>query len=173
MKRPRLRAYLGLGLLAAGLCGLALSGDLLQHAWRLWAFYGLSLGGFGLLATAATSLPLRGALVAAVLLRVVFLPVTPSLSDDVYRYLWDGQVQRAGTSPYLYAPADPRLDGVQAAAGAGLRALVNHPRLRTVYPPLAEELFLGAGPTSPAPPESTPSAAASSSGSSSWGPPTC
>ena len=34
MKRPRLRAYLGLGLLAAGLCGLALSGDLLQHPER-------------------------------------------------------------------------------------------------------------------------------------------
>ena len=175
MKRPRLRAYLGLGLLAAGLCGLALSGDLLLHAGRLWAFYGLSLAGFGLLATAATSLPLRGALVAGILLRVVFLPVTPSLSDDVYRYLWDGQVQRAGVSPYLYAPADPRLDRVagsetgaaggggsgEADAGrsgqadrgeeaggsapdtAGLRALVNHPRLRTVYPPLAQALFLG------------------------------
>ena len=153
MKRPRLRAYLGLGLLAAGLCGLALSGDLLLHAGRLWAFYGLSLAGFGLLATAATSLPLRGALVAGILLRVVFLPVTPSLSDDVYRYLWDGQVQRAGVSPYLYAPADPRLDAVAGGGGqeaggsapdtAGLRALVNHPRLRTVYPPLAQALFLG------------------------------
>jgi hypothetical protein len=142
MKRPRLRACLGLGLLAAGLCGLALSGDLQQHVWRLGAFYGVSLAGFGLLATAATSLPLRGALVAAVLLRVVFLPVAPSLSDDVYRYLWDGQVQRAGLDPYLYAPADPRLDEVQAAGG-GLRPLVNHPRLRTVYPPLAQELFVG------------------------------
>jgi len=143
MKRPRLRAWLGLGLLAAGLCGLALSGDLLLHAGRLWAFYGLSLAGFGLLATAATSLPLRGAIVAAVLLRLVFLPVTPSLSDDVYRYLWDGQVQSAGASPYLYAPADPRLDEVQAAGPAGLRPLVNHPRLRTVYPPLAQALFRG------------------------------
>ncbi len=143
MKRPRLRAYLGLALLAAGLCGLALSGELLLHAGRLWAFYGLSLAGFGLLATAATSLPLRGALVAAVLLRVVFLPGTPSLSDDVYRYLWDGHVQRAGADPYLYAPADPRLDGVTGGGAAELRSLVNHPQLRTVYPPLAEVLFLG------------------------------
>jgi hypothetical protein len=139
MKRPRLRAYLGLGLLAAGLCGLALSGDLLLHGGRLWAFYGLSLVGFGLLATAAASLPLRGVIVAAVVLRVVFLPVTPSLSDDFYRYLWDGRVQRAGVNPYLYAPADPRLDGVPSAA----RTHVNHPRLRTIYPPLAETLFLG------------------------------
>jgi uncharacterized membrane protein YhaH (DUF805 family) len=139
MKRPRLRAYLGLGLLAAGLCGLALSGDLLQHPERLWAFYGLSLAGFGLLASAATSLPLRVAVVAAVIVRLLFLPGVPSLSDDFYRYLWDGRVQLAGENPYLYAPADPRLDGV-AFAG---RADVNHPRLRTVYPPLEQATFLG------------------------------
>jgi hypothetical protein len=139
MKRPRLRAYLGLGLLAAGLCGLALSGDLILHIERFVAFYGLSLAGFALLATAATALPLRGALVAAVLLRVVFLPVMPSLSDDIYRYQWDGRVQQAGVNPYLYAPNDPRLDRVRYAD----RARINHPGVRTVYPPLAEATFFG------------------------------
>jgi hypothetical protein len=93
MMRPRLRAYLGLGLLAAGLCGLALAGDLAVHVERFVAFYGLSLGGFALLA--AASLP------------------------------------RAGINPYRYAPDDPRLDGVDYAD----RARVNHPRVRTVYPP--------------------------------------
>lgn len=139
MKRPRLRAYLGLGLLAAGLCGLALSGDLILHIERFVAFYGLSLAGFALLATAATAVPLRGALVAAVVLRLVFLPGTPSLTDDFYRYRWDGEVQRAGVNPYRYAPDDPRLDGVLYAD----RDHVNHPRLKTVYPPLAEATFYG------------------------------
>lgn len=139
MKRPRVRAYLGLVLLAAGLCGLALSGDLLHHPERMLAFYGLSLAGFALLATAATSLPLRGAIVAGVVLRLVFLPAVPTLSDDFYRYLWDGRVQLAGVHPYLYAPADPRLDRVTFSG----RAFVNHPRLRTVYPPLADAAFLG------------------------------
>jgi hypothetical protein len=139
MKRPRLRAYLGLGLLAAGLCGLALSGDLILHIERFVAFYGLSLAGFGLLATAATTLPLRGALVAAVLLRVIFLPGVPSLTDDFYRYQWDGRVQQAGVNPYRYAPDDPRLDRVGYADRSG----INHPRLRTVYPPLAQATFYG------------------------------
>jgi len=139
MMRPRLRAYLGLGLLAAGLCGLALAGDLAVHVERFVAFYGLSLGGFALLETAAASLPLRGALVAAVILRVVFLPGVPDLTDDFYRYQWDGRVQQAGINPYRYAPDDPRLDGVDYAD----RARVNHPRVRTVYPPLAEATFLG------------------------------
>ena len=139
MKHPRVRAYLGLGLLAAGLLGLALSGDLLQRPERMFAFYGLSLSGFVVLATAAASVPLRVALVTAVLVRVAFLPGVPSLSDDFYRYLWDGRVQLARVNPYLYAPADPRLDGVPFAG----RASVNHPRLQTVYPPLAQAAFLG------------------------------
>jgi hypothetical protein len=139
MKRPRLRAHLGLGLLAAGLCGLALSGDLILHIERFVAFYGLSLAGFALLASAAATLPLRSALIAAVVLRVIFLPGVPSLSDDVYRYQWDGRVQRAGIDPYRYAPGDPRLDGVSYAD----RARINHPRIRTVYPPLAEATFYG------------------------------
>jgi len=139
MKRPRLRAYLGLGLLVAGLCGLALSGDLILHIERFVAFYGLSLAGFALLATATATLPLRGALVAAVLLRVIFLPGTPSLTDDFYRYQWDGRVQQAGINPYRYAPNDPRLDGVAYVD----RDRVNHPKVRTVYPPLAEATLLG------------------------------
>ena len=139
MKRPRLRAYLGLGLLAAGLCGLALSGDLIVHIERFVAFYGLSLAGFALLATAAATLPLRGALVAAVILRVIFLPGTPSLTDDFYRYQWDGRVQQAVINPYRYAPSDPRLDRVDYTD----RDRVNHPRLRTVYPPLTEATFFG------------------------------
>ena len=61
-------------------------------------------------------------------------PFTPSLSDDAYRYVWDGKVQLAGQNPYRFAPADRRLDGVRYAD----RGRINHPRLRTVYPPLAE-----------------------------------
>jgi hypothetical protein len=136
---PRLRAYSGLGLLAAGLCGLALSGDLLLHSERFAAFYGLSLAGFALLATAPATLPLRGALVAAIVLRVIFLPGTPSLTDDFYRYEWDGRVQQAGVNPYRHAPCDPQLDRVDYAD----RDRINHPELRTVYPPLAEATFYG------------------------------
>ena len=101
---PRLRAYLGLVVIAAGICGLAVSGDLLVHATRFTAFYVLAGAGFALLATAAASLPLRGAVVAAVVLRLVLLPVLPSLSDDYHRYVWDGRVQLAGRQS-LHAPA--------------------------------------------------------------------
>ena len=139
LKTPRLRAYLGLVVLAAGLAGLAVSGDLLLHAARFTAFYALAGAGFALLATAATSLPLRGALVAAVVLRLIFLPGLPSLSDDYHRYVWDGRVQLAGGNPYRYRPSDPALDGVRYAG----RERINHQELRTIYPPLTQVVFAG------------------------------
>jgi Glycosyltransferase family 87 len=139
LKDPRLRAYLGLAVLAAGLVGLALSGDLLVHTLRFASFYVLSGAGFALLATAAASLPLRAAIVAAVILRLVFLPGMPSLTTDYYRYVWDGRVQLAGINPYKYPPYKHQLDGVQFAD----RALINHDELKTAYPPLTEAVFLG------------------------------
>ncbi len=139
LKTPRSRAYLGLAVLAAGLVGLALSGDLLVHATWFTAFYVLAGAGFALLATAATSLPLRGAIVAAVVLRLIFLPVMPSLSDDYHRYVWDGRVQLAGINPYQYRPYEHALDRVRYAG----RDRINHDELRTIYPPLTQAVFLG------------------------------
>lgn len=139
MTGARRRAFLGVGITAAGIVGLTLSGNLSIHETRFAVFYGLSLGGFAVLATAAGSLPLRGALLAAVLLRLALLPGAPTLSDDFYRFLWDGHVQLGGTNPYLYAPADAALDGV----GCADRDDVDFPDVRTPYPPLAQATFLG------------------------------
>jgi hypothetical protein len=75
--------------------------------------------------------------VVAIALRLVFLPLTPELSDDVYRYLWDGHVQLSGVNPYLYAPADPAL----AEFHTGWHAQINDPDVPTIYPPLAQVAF--------------------------------
>jgi hypothetical protein len=48
-------------------------------------------------------------LASTVLFRVVLLPATPSLSDDVYRYQFDGRVQRAHLNPYVAYPHSPQL----------------------------------------------------------------
>jgi len=73
-------------------------------------------------------------LASAVLFRLVLLPAVPSLSDDVYRYQWDGRVQRAHLNPYVVFPNSPGL--------AGLRN-PDHPEASgadtpTIYPPLSE-----------------------------------
>ena len=75
--------------------------------------------------------------VVAIALRLVFLPLTPELSDDVYRYLWDGHVQLSGVNPYLYAPADPAL----AELHTGWHGQIDNPDVPTIYPPLAQMAF--------------------------------
>lgn len=61
------------------------------------------------------------------------------VSDDVYRYLWEGKLIAAGESPYRY-PADhvhyePHRDHYWAG--------MNHKDKLTAYPPLAEFIFAG------------------------------
>lgn len=77
--------------------------------------------------------------VFAVLFRLSIVFAPPYLSDDIYRYIWDGRVQAAGINPYRYVPAAPEL--------AHLRDAQIYPEINrrdsapTIYPPLAEFLF--------------------------------
>jgi alpha-1,6-mannosyltransferase len=70
-------------------------------------------------------------------LSIVFAP--PYLSDDIYRYVWDGRVQAAGINPYRYIPADDHLKS--------LRDEKIYPKINrrdyayTMYPPAAEAIY--------------------------------
>jgi hypothetical protein len=75
---------------------------------------------------------------AAVGFRLIAAMGAPSLSDDVYRYVWDGRAQAAGHHPYKFAPADPMRSELRDGE---VYPRINHPELKTIYPPLAELLF--------------------------------
>lgn len=67
-----------------------------------------------------------------------YMALSPSpLSDDVFRYLWDGRQWLAGNDAYALPPSDPRLSDMRDAA----YTQINHRDIPTVYPPLAELLF--------------------------------
>jgi hypothetical protein len=87
-----------------------------------------------------TRLDRRQLLVLVVLgaaaLRLAAMTVVVPLSDDLYRYAWDGSVQASGTSPYRYAPPDPALDELRTDwlfpdAVAGGDTARDRPRGRT------------------------------------------
>jgi len=80
----------------------------------------------------------------AFLLRLVLLPALPDLSDDLYRYIWDGWLTASGVNPYLYAPSDPALTTFQ---GSPLFQAMNSPDYHSVYPPLSQLVFLFGGVT--------------------------
>jgi hypothetical protein len=119
------------------LCGVGMAW-LADWRARLGAFQSLWLVAFALYGVAVArrarwrGIPHAGAfvLVVALALRATLLPVEPTLSDDVWRYLWDGRALASGLDPYRQAPEVFR-DGVVAPH-------VNHPELRTIYPPVAQ-----------------------------------
>ena len=89
--------------------------------------------------------PLLVIVLVAILCRLILLAGPPSLSDDVYRYLWDGRVQQAGINPYRYPPSDPALAFLRTPD----HAQINHPDLETIYPPFAQGVFRAAAAVSP------------------------
>ncbi|MEQ1504424.1 MAG: hypothetical protein ABMB14_19440, partial [Myxococcota bacterium] len=74
-------------------------------------------------------------LVAALAVRGPLIGTPPLLSDDLYRYLWEGHALAAGHDVFTEAPAT--IAGLDDA----LRARVNHPDIPSVYPPLALAWF--------------------------------
>ncbi len=120
----------------AAASGLAYVGDLRASASIVVLV--MLLWGAGVLALPLPRWSVGRWVAVAALLRVVLLATEPSLSDDIYRYVWEGTLTAEGGNPYLHAPADPALT---AWAHNENRLLVNHPTVSSIYPPFAMLLF--------------------------------
>jgi len=73
--------------------------------------------------------------------RLLILPMMPWLSDDVYRYIWDGTLLLEGHNPYAIAPQ--MLAGTAAVAKHRvLFDLLDYKYLSTLYPPFAQWCFV-------------------------------
>jgi hypothetical protein len=93
-------------------------------------------------------------LLANVAIGIAAVARSPVLSDDLYRYAWDGRLQARGIDPYRFAPANPTLDRYHLSwlwpapsiCAAQNRppgcTLINRPGVHTVYPPVAQLWFL-------------------------------
>ncbi len=79
-------------------------------------------------------------LVAAVLFRVTLWPLVPTLSNDLYRYRWDGKAQLRGLNPYLVQPDDPKFDDL-LNLNDNYEVRMPAMDMPTIYPPLAEQVF--------------------------------
>lgn len=125
-------------LLVAHLLLLALGDLAARPAWTL----GVLALGFAALAWLVFAPPRggftpAGILAVAAVLRVALLPLAPTLSDDVLRYLWDGRVFNHGANPYALIPDAEALVELRDAEWRR----VPHRDVETVYPPLALGLF--------------------------------
>ena len=83
-------------------------------------------------------------LAAAVFFRLLFLFAIPSLSQDFYRFIWDGRLLLEGINPYLHTPNEYITSGNLPIEGArelyeGMGSLsAGNP---TSYPPLNQFFF--------------------------------
>jgi len=127
--------------------GLVLAGVLWAMAWwpgasgtplPLLALWVLAFAAYSVAALRAEAIPTRAIWAGGFVLRAGLLPAAPALSEDVYRYLWDGWVQANGVNPFVHAPSAPEL----APLRLDWWSLINHADVPTIYPPGAQVLFL-------------------------------
>lgn len=100
---------------------------------------------YGLVVTRSwNTIQIRWWMGVAVLLRLIFLLSTPVLSDDFFRFVWDGRLLVAGFNPYLYLPSEVVNTPLFSTANLSttLYEGLNSPNYFTVYPPL-NQLFFG------------------------------
>jgi alpha-1,6-mannosyltransferase len=85
-------------------------------------------------------------------LRIITIFSMPILEDDYFRYLWDGAVSSSIYSPYEYSPEQvlngndakgipPALRNLARESGEIIHR-INHPQLKTIYPPIAQSAFV-------------------------------
>ncbi|MXW65093.1 MAG: DUF2029 domain-containing protein [Bacteroidetes bacterium SB0668_bin_1] len=135
--KPSGLTWLLLLLLAAAMGGMA---------W--WAAAPGTRGGFVVAALAAGAIcallwkrgdvPMHLVIVFALVLRLAVFWLPPGLSDDAYRYVWDGLVQAEGYNPYLHTPDSPELEALREEP---VYDELNSPGVYTVYPPVSQLIF--------------------------------
>ena len=77
-------------------------------------------------------------LAVAAIVRLTVWPLAPALSDDPYRYRWEGKLQAAGGNPYESRPADARWSGLRDTT----YSRVTGKDFKAVYGPLIEQMEL-------------------------------
>lgn len=127
-----------IGLILAGCLGTLALGDLRADVPLFFSVYACAFAGYILAIGSVGERTLAFVAGWGLVFRAVLVAAEPTLSDDVYRYVWDGLVQQAGINPYLHAPAS---DALSVVGHDEVLARVNHPHLPTIYPPLAQFLF--------------------------------
>lgn len=83
----------------------------------------------------------RNLMFAGMLFRLLLLFSIPNLSDDFYRFIWDGQLGLNGLSPYLLTPMS-MAQGIELTSTQSiLLEHMNSPNYLSVYPPLNQYIF--------------------------------
>ena len=70
---------------------------------------------------------------------IVVFATQPTLSDDIWRYIHDGDTFVAGHNPYQTAPAE--ITPENSPSHPEVHKRINHPHLVTIYQPISQYVF--------------------------------
>lgn len=89
------------------------------------------------------SISIRHIQVVGLLLRLSVFLIIPNLSDDFFRFYWDGKLLVNGYNPYLILPKDfiHTPDAQRLGFTQALYEAMNSPTHYTIYPPFNQVLF--------------------------------
>lgn len=81
-------------------------------------------------------------IVATFVFRICLLGAVPNLSDDVYRFVWDGRLLASGFHPFAELPVYYLQSGISVPGiDEPLFNKLNSPGYFTIYPPFAQFIF--------------------------------
>ena len=107
-------------------------------------FWATNAFGWGIPNALKIDLSLVQLLIAALLFRLIALFAVPELSDDYFRFIWDGRLLTHGQNPFLKLPSD-WMTQPEVAETYGLTATLyrglNSPDYFTIYPPVNQLIF--------------------------------
>ncbi len=83
----------------------------------------------------------RSLLLLGLLLRVITIFLFPNLSDDIYRFFWDGKLWLEGIHPFDYTPRVLMDMVVLSAEMQEVFQLLNSKDYYTIYPPVLQFVF--------------------------------
>jgi hypothetical protein len=87
-----------------------------------------------------TSFSVKQLLIVSIVVRFVMIFAFPNLSDDIYRFIWDGKLLHLGQNPFEYLPSE-YVEGDVKAVFHDLLPLLNSPDYYSIYPPFAQLIF--------------------------------
>ena len=125
---PQIYTWTGLFILTGAVLGMVHI-PRQQDFYVLLAFYIPAFAAYIWLYRQAAEDHLLFYLAAAVIIRLLLLPAIPNLSDDIYRFIWDGRLINAGLNPLdrlpgYYLEEGHRVPGLTADDVAHITAYV-------------------------------------------------
>ncbi len=139
--KERLSLYLPVGISAALYIFISYFTERHESTFLLTS-YSLLFGFYLWLAHKTKPCSVPHFLFVAIVFRLLFLFAMPNLSDDIYRFVWDGKLLLNGINPFEQLPSYYAQHGLPSGLTIDLYQLLNSPDYFTIYPPFAQLVFL-------------------------------